>query len=244
MKSFGVTSALLPTLVLVSLSAGEAQVRQVLLPSALCSDQPATAIATFEDANLEAAIRAALSIGGRQNLTCSLVSGLTDLTARNAGIASLVGIQNLTSLTTLYLVDNPVTDISALSGLTKLTTLWLFSNSNTDISALSGLTSLTDLRLGGNSITDIRALRELTNLTVLYLHNNSISDISALSGLTNLAYLHLDNNSITDIGALSRLTNLNVASDGPENYDRLYYNTIYGIIQVEQKNGNNWFLDQ
>ena len=136
MKSFGVTSALLPALVLASLSAGEAQVRQVLLPSALCSNQPDAAIATFEDANLEGAIRVALSIGARQDLTCGLVSELTDLTARNAGIAGLVGIQNLTSLTTLYLVDNPITDISGLSGLTSLTTLWLFRNSITNMSVV------------------------------------------------------------------------------------------------------------
>ena len=103
MKSFGVTSVLLPTLVLASLSAVEAQVRQVLLPSALCSDQPGPAITTFKDGNLEAAIRAALSIGARQDLTCGLVSGLTDLTARNAGIESLMGIQNLTGLTYLLL---------------------------------------------------------------------------------------------------------------------------------------------
>ncbi len=35
----------------------------VLIPSAFCEDHPDTAIATFEDANLEAAIRTALSVG-------------------------------------------------------------------------------------------------------------------------------------------------------------------------------------
>ena len=204
MKTLGVVSVLLLTLLLANLSAGEAQAR--LQPGELCSDHSDAAIATFEDANLETAIRAAFSVGAQDDLTCGLVAGLTDLEARDAGIESLVGIQNLTSLTTLYLVDNPITDISALSGLTSLTTLWLFRNSITDISALSGLTSVTDLRLGGNSITDIRALRRLTSLTVLYLHNNSITDISALSGLTSLTFLHLDNNSIIDISALRRPT--------------------------------------
>ena len=213
MKSFGVTSVLLPTLVLASLSAGEAQVRQVLLPSALCSDQPGPAITTFKDGNLEAAIRAALSIGARQDLTCGLVSGLTDLTARNAGIESLMGIQNLTSLTNLLLNDNSITDISALSGLTSLTTLWLFRTSITDINALSGLTSLTDLRLGqagrGNSITDISALSGLTSLTFLFLNDNSITDISALSGLTSLTFLFLhDNPDLTDVQPLLDNTGL------------------------------------
>ena len=52
----------------------------VLKPSEFCSDHPDAAIATFEDANLEAAIRAALLLGA-QELTCGLVSGLTRLHA-------------------------------------------------------------------------------------------------------------------------------------------------------------------
>ncbi|NIM52728.1 MAG: hypothetical protein GTO22_26365, partial [Gemmatimonadales bacterium] len=46
----------------------------VLQPSELCSDYPDYAIATFEDANLEAAIRTALSVGGQEPLTCGLIS--------------------------------------------------------------------------------------------------------------------------------------------------------------------------
>ena len=60
MKSFGVTSVLLLTLALAGPSGGEAQ---VLLPSELCSDSPSYVIATFEDANLEARVRVALSVG-------------------------------------------------------------------------------------------------------------------------------------------------------------------------------------
>ena len=34
------------------------------------------------------------------------------------------------------------------------------------------------------------------------------------------------------------------SKDGPENFDLLYYNQVYGIIQMEQKDGSKWFLDQ
>lgn len=34
------------------------------------------------------------------------------------------------------------------------------------------------------------------------------------------------------------------SKDGPENYNLLYYNQVYGIIQLEQKDGSKWFLDQ
>ena len=203
----------------------------VLQPSELCSDYPDYAIATFEDANLAAAIRAALSVGAQDDLTCNLLTGLVNLGADNAEITSLVGIQNLTSLTNLHLYNNSISDISALSGLTSLTFLGLNNNSISDISALSGLTSLTNLRLsnnnsisdigalsgltsltgldlGANSIRDIGALSALASLTGLELHSNSISDISPLSGLTSLTGLGLGGNSISDISALSGLASL------------------------------------
>ncbi len=58
-------------------------VPRVLEPSEFCGDHPAAAIATFEDANLEAAIRAALSVGAQEPLTCGLIPGLTVLESRS-----------------------------------------------------------------------------------------------------------------------------------------------------------------
>ena len=101
----------------------------VLQPSELCSDYPDYAIATFEDANLERVIRAALLVGAQEDLTCGLVSGLSVLDAGSAGIESLAGIQNLTSLNhNLYLNNNSISDISALSGLIRLRYLLLYNN--------------------------------------------------------------------------------------------------------------------
>ena len=205
MKTPGITSVLLPTLVLASLSAGEAQVLQ---PDELCSDQSDAAIATFEDANLEAQVRSALSVGAQDDLTCGLVSGLTDLEAQNAEIESLMGMQNLTSLTFLGLGNNSIVDIRPLSGLTSLTSLGLGNNSIVDLSALSRLVNLTFLSFRENSVSDISALSGLTRLTNLDLTHNSISDISVLSGLTAMATLRIYNNPITDISSLRGLTSL------------------------------------
>ncbi len=185
----------------------------VLQSTELCSEYPDDdPIATFDDPNLEAAIRAALPVGEEVDLTCSLIFGLTSLSASNLGITSLVGIQNLTSLTDLRLHGNLIDDISPLSELTSLTVLKLQFNSITNISALSGLTSLQILMLGTNSIIDISALIGLTNLLNLSLANNSINDISALNLLTSLTWLDLTSNSMTDISALSGLTNLTILS--------------------------------
>ena len=175
-----------------------------------CSTRPAIAVVTFEDANLEAAIRTALAVEPQGDLTCGLVEALPVLTAGSAGIMRLAGIENLTGLTTLWIRANSITDIGALSGLTGLTSLNLADNSLTDISALSGLTNLTFLAINENeTITDVSALSGLTNLTgTLWMHSNSIIDIGPLSGLTNLTAINAWNNSITDLTALSALTGL------------------------------------
>jgi Leucine-rich repeat (LRR) protein len=115
-----------------------------LEPSEFCGDHSDAAIATFEDANLTAAIRVALVVGPQERLTCGRVSGLTQLDARWSEITSLVGIQNLTSLTLLRLGSNfSISDIGALSGLTSLTILDLTNNPNlTNIQPLLDNTGL------------------------------------------------------------------------------------------------------
>ena len=183
----------------------------VLEPHELCSEHPPTSIATFEDANLEEAVRNELGIGANEDLTCELISGLGVLPVRLRGITSitsLVGIQNLTNLDFLDLAFNSITDLSPLGGLINLTDLRLDATSISDISALSGLPKLRQLLLGINSITEINPLKGLTSLKSLSLHDNPIGDISALNELTNLEFLDLVNTSISDISALSELTNL------------------------------------
>jgi Big-like domain-containing protein/Leucine Rich Repeat (LRR) protein len=180
-----------------------------LQPADLCSDFSGAAIAAFEDANLESRVRASLGIGASDDLTCDLVSGLTVLGATSAGISSLVGAQNLTSLITAELGLNSITDISPLSGLTGLTTAYLWSNSITDVGPLSGLTNLTTLNIRGNAnLTDISPLSGLTSLTFLDLMDDAIIDVSPLGGLTNLTVLRLRANAVIDITALGTLVNL------------------------------------
>ena len=192
-----------PLLVLSGLGCAEDPTGPVL-----CDGRADATIVTFEDANLEAEIRTKLAVGSQADLTCVLVSGLSELAARGVGIASLAGIENLTGLVDLDLDSNFITDISPLSGLTSLTWLQLDNNSITDVGALSGLTNLTHLGLSLNSIADIRALSGMTGLTSLWLLWNSISDISPLNNLTSLTRLVISNNSVSDVGPLSELTGL------------------------------------
>ena len=222
MRRFVVASALLLAWALTSASAGEAQ---VLKPDELCSDYPASATATFADADLEAAVRAALSIGARENLTCGLVSGMTAFSASGPGpvrfvsgspewpdpdhgFEDLTGMQNLTGLTRLTMNNRWIADISALRGLTNLTVLNLHTNWISDLGPLSGMTKLTSLFLSENPISDISALRGMTELTVLRLHRHGdfIGGQRPRNFMGARGLLHT--NAITDIGPLAGLTKL------------------------------------
>ena len=114
----------------VRISSGDGQTAQraisitvntlvTLQPGELCSDHADYAIPTFEDENLDAAVGAALSVGTQEDLACGLLSGLMEFSADGRGIQSLLGLQNLTSLTVLDLNFNSITDISPLSVLRR-----------------------------------------------------------------------------------------------------------------------------
>ena len=183
-------------LTLASAPSVAAQVAPVLQPSELCSEHSDAAIATFEDPILEAQVRREVSVGPQEDLPCGLVSGLTDFRTPPGVenlVESLVGIQNLPSLTTLVLANTSITDISALSGLTSLAILNLANTSVTDISALSGLTGLSMLRLDHNP--------DLNNIQPL-LDNTALGGSVETQEPTFLVDLRSTNVSCTDAAAL------------------------------------------
>jgi len=170
-------------------------------------------IVHFTDANLEAAIGAALNVPVGY-ITKTEMLGLTNLNASGSYVLASKRIRNLTglefaaNLQSLDLSDNNISDIGALSKLTDLQNLNLSFNQINDIEVLTGLTNLQAIDLSYNQISNIGALSNLTKLHTINLRKNQISDIGALSSLTKLQTLILDSNHVTGIGALSRLTNL------------------------------------
>ena len=161
------------------------------------------------DANLRAAIAAALGKARGAQITVAEMKTLTSLSAFHMAIRNLTGLDYATNLTWLELINNTISDVSPLRGLTNLTYLGLGGNTISDVSPLRGLTNLTHLRISWNTtITDISPLSGLTSLTALELGWNTITDISPLSGLTSLTALELTNNTISDVSPLRGLTNL------------------------------------
>ena len=86
-------------------------------------------------------------------MTCSLISLLAELDARDAGIESVSGIHNLTSLRYLAVGSNSLTDITALVALKNIDYLDLKDNpSLTDIQPL-----LDNAGLGTGDDVDLRS---------------------------------------------------------------------------------------
>lgn len=164
-------------------------------------------VINFLDANFEQVTRDLISKPSGGITTCD-VQGITSITALNAGISNLEGIQYFSNLAYLRLGSGSISDISPLSGLTKLAYLSIRYNNISDISAVSGLTQLWNLSLEYNNISDINAVSGLTQLKVLSLTSNQISDINPISGLTLMVNLYLGNNNISDISAVRGLSNL------------------------------------
>ena len=160
------------------------------------------------DANLRTAVRSALNLNNNDALTQAGMANLTGLTARNAQISSLTGLEHATNLQKLDLRDNTISNISALSGLTNLESLKLKGNNISSVSALSGLTNLTLLNLKENNISSISTLSGLTNLEHLRVDVNSITDVQPLTSLVNLERLWIAGNSLTNAHLLSSLTGL------------------------------------
>ena len=155
----------------------------------------------------DAIVNAIRGVHSADEVTYTHLSAITELNLSVSGITALKSgdFSGLTSLTTLSLHHNSITDISPLEELTSLTELSLYDNSITDISPLRNMTALTTLYLENNSITDVSPLEGLTSLTTLYLSYNSITDVSPLEDLTNLEHVFLSGNPISDYEPLRRL---------------------------------------
>ena len=126
-------------------------------PSQTDVDPPQTNLSEdvwMPDVHLRFAVRTALDIGS-EALTQTKMLELTSLTAQNALISNLKGLEYAKNLTHLDVASNQITSISVLQGLTKLVHINIEDNQVTDISVLTNLTKLQYIYVAGNPITDL-----------------------------------------------------------------------------------------
>jgi len=120
-------------------------------------------------------------------------------------VASLVGLEHFSSLTSLTVADGFVHDLTPLADLTLLVDLSLRKNRIDDLRPLANLTALKRLQLDDNRIQDLSALTGLTGLELLVLSTNPIADLSPLSNLAALKTLDLVGTQVHDLTPLLAL---------------------------------------
>ena len=104
---------------------------------------------TIPDANLRAAVEAALGKTPGALITAADMTRLTRLVADDAGISDLTGLEAATKLERIEFRHNLISDLSPLRGLTRLNNIKLRDNSITDVSPLAGLINVDWLGLEG-----------------------------------------------------------------------------------------------
>jgi uncharacterized membrane protein len=125
----------------------------------------------FADANLRAAVEAALGV---TDPTVEDMKRLTQLDARSKQITNLTGLEHAIHLKKLELKNNQIEDISALGNLTELEVLDLGRNQVVE-APLWGLVNLRELDLDDNHIGNIYPLTRLTRLIELELQGNPLN---------------------------------------------------------------------
>ncbi|KAG5638904.1 hypothetical protein H0H81_008965 [Sphagnurus paluster] len=132
------------------------------------------------------------------------------------------GLKPLTSLHTVYFVQNRISKINGLATCINLRSLELGGNRIRKIENLEALVNLEELWLGKNKITKLEAhisldnLGTLKKLKILSLQSNRITVLENLEELENLEQLYLSHNGVKRLEGLehnTKLTTLDVGSN-------------------------------
>jgi len=164
-------------------------------------DVLAQRVASFLDKNINDSVTEA-ELGG--------ITWFSEWGLEGSRITSIEGIQYLTNLQWLDLIDHEIVCIQPLSYLENLEWLDLSNNRIENIEALRYMTEWSWLILNYNKITDIRPLSNITRLHQLELRHNQISDIGPLSIVFGVEkpgiILDFSHNKISNISSLSQIT--------------------------------------
>ncbi|WP_179318707.1 T9SS type A sorting domain-containing protein [Winogradskyella helgolandensis] len=182
----------------------------------------------FEQALIDQSIDSDGILNGE--VLTSDISSLTTLNVMDSGISDLTGIEDFVNLTSLRADINELTSID-VSNNTNLTSLIVTSNQLTSID-VSNNTGLTFLALAFNQLTNLDVSNN-TNLITLGVSYNELTTID-LSNNINLEEVIIFNNQLTSINVsnitglidlylgFNQLTNIDLSSN--VNLDLIYIN--------------------
>ncbi len=131
------------------------------------------------------------------------VSSLYIYQSRLEDISFLKPAENLHFI---CLSTNNIKDLSPLVGKESITWLDMNWNDVEDLAPLSGMTNLKSFSAYGNKITNLAPLENLTKLESIKLYQNLIKDISPLQNMRALKSIEIINNQIEDVSPLKEFT--------------------------------------
>lgn len=190
-------------------------VMMISLPGVASMEQASLEV-SFQDKQLEQAIKEILKKDANAAVTQKDMQSLTLVDLSNRGIKSIQGLQYASNVKYLDLSNNEIDDIMPLKPLTKIRELDIADNQIASIQDLSVMKDLEMLIVNRNQISSIDVIKQLGRLHTFEANDNQISNITALSSATELTWLQLNGNQIAKIQPLSRLTklkNLELASN-------------------------------
>lgn len=190
-------------------------VMMISLPGQASMEQASLEV-SFQDEQLEQAIKQILKKDENAAVTQKDMESLTLLDLSRRGIKSIQGLQYASNVKYLDLSNNEIDDITPLKPLIKIRELDIADNQIASIQDLSAMTDLEMLIVNRNQISSIDVIKQLGRLHTFEANDNQISNITALSSATELTWLQLNGNQIANIQPLSRLTklkNLEIASN-------------------------------
>jgi len=137
----------------------------------------------------------------------NVAAGISNLSLYNMGISDLTGINAFTSLYSLDLQGNYLTNLDALIGMSWITSLYCSENEfvNLDFDGL-GLTSVETFYCTDSALETINFGDGMPNLVELYLYENNLTALD-LSMLQNLYMVECNNNQLTSLN-IAGLQNL------------------------------------
>ncbi len=173
-------------------------------------DSPCNPI-RFADPNLELVLRN--SIGNHTtDITPAQANGVLYVNAAAANVSYLGGIECFPNISTMYLSENPITDLSEISALKKLELLDLSLGSIADFGPLRELPALKFLQLDQfkRALTDadFTAIAQVPKLQSLTLTSDTFGSFAPLAASHTLGALYFDSGHAGDPASIALLTTL------------------------------------
>lgn len=173
-----------------------------------CQPDSSIFIQCFADANLAQAVASEVGKDSSDKVTQSDLDSIEKVSADNAGITSLAGLEHLKNLKRIFLSGNPIDNLEPLRNLDKLYNVQIYNARITDVSPLANKPDLWGLGLGNNYIADFTTMTNVPKLAWADIYDNLIMDLSFVEQWPALNALWISGNPFKDVSSLTKATGL------------------------------------